>query len=198
VSSGCGRGVDDGHRGLGGIPVSVRPAEEFVGDLRLVDAGRARDQSAVADQISLFAAPDGQQAQAAALARLGVTPDDSPRPIHRRPEPPPARASLGDEFGIEIGIQGPERPQHEPLGVEPRSSPCSGSAVAGGSPLYLRPERDPGNQPPRSEKENSVHTVRSPESLLRLHHDPARHQHRHARLLADIRRARLSRNRRAR
>jgi len=109
----------------------VRPAEEFVGDLRLVDAGRARDQSAVADQISLFAAPDGQQAQAAALARLGVTPDDSPRPIHRRPEPPPARASLGDEFGIEIGIHGPERPQHEPLGLEPRPHRSVNRSVIG-------------------------------------------------------------------
>lgn len=62
----------------------MRAAEEFEGDLWLVNAGSANDQSGVTDEVAFVAATYGKQAYPAVFALLGHLGDGVPGPRDRQ------------------------------------------------------------------------------------------------------------------
>ncbi len=94
------------------------PAEELEGNLRLVDAGSADEQSAVADEVAFRSATDRQQAYPALLGLFGGLGDVVPGPLDSGSESSGAGTSLVDEFRIKLGVCRFKGVQDETLGLQ--------------------------------------------------------------------------------
>jgi uncharacterized protein (TIGR00730 family) len=114
LAAGRYRGIEDRAGCLGGVAVPVRSLQQFVGDLRLLDRGAADDQPAVADEVALVPAPDGQQREAGRLRRGEGRGDDFPSPLHGRTP----GATLGMQRAQVLGIGLGPRLQPQPRGLE--------------------------------------------------------------------------------